>query len=810
MTPKDALPVEALREDVLAARLRGPLVLTSPTGSGKSTQLPRWCPGRTLVVEPRRVACRSLAQRVAELEGTELGGAVGYHVRDERRADADTRVVFATPGIVLRRLDDLPTFDTVILDELHERGLEIDLLLALLLRRHRAGTLGAALVAMSATLDGPRVARHLGGVHLHAEGRLFPVEVFHRGDGVLLPNPRDLERRVAAAVDAAADHPGDILVFLPGKGEIERCRRTLERPGLDVLPLHGGLSLDQQSRVFRPSSRRRLILTTNVAETSLTVPGIGVVIDSGLVRQTRYHRGRGFLTLMPVARDSAEQRAGRAGRIGPGVAFRLWSEEAPLEARTAPEILRESLVPLVLAASSAGVDAGELPYLDAPKDHALETARGELQSLGALDPLGRITERGRRLFGLPLDPLLGRLLVEAEASGEPALLHDMIDLAAALAARRPLSPGTTTPELLAHAAELDASEPALCDAVAILRTLRGAGAETGHGGDGAGALRRRLRAAFGVTGPAPGPDAPIDRRRLAHAVLAADRRVAHVARRRGRGFAWSNGGTEIVLSKHSRVAAALAEGAEIEAVAVLGTVALGLGGRDVRTLATHALPLPLKWLTEAGLGVLRLGRIDVRDGEVVARLERTYAGKVIARRDDIPRGDLARDAVATLLLEGRLFRKTFLDSRDAHERAALVRRLAGADGERPWWLDAAVEHVADLLVDGELPGLRAWVEGRLRNLGFEAGDDLPLLSPDDLRFPDLPEALRAELDRNWPRRLTISGVVYRIDYDLAKNDVLLRLEQGKPRVPPDPFFLPRFPGFRVRVEHKGVLRTLRG
>jgi ATP-dependent helicase HrpB len=335
----DRLPIEPLRpafEETLAA---GPVVVSSPTGSGKSTRVPTWCPAPVLVVEPRRVACRSLAQRVAELEGAILGRQVGYWVRDEKRVTEGTRITFATPGIALRIFGQVKRYATVVVDEFHERTLEVDLLLALLASRHVEPS--GRLVVMSATLDGDRVAAHLGGQHLAAEGRQFPVEVEHLAGKTLLPDVAGLEARVAQALAARTDRPGDVLVFLPGKGEIESVARALDRFDVEVLPLHGGLSLGEQSRVFEPSRRKKVVLATNVAETSLTVPGVGGVIDSGLVRRTRYRDGRGFLTLVPVAMDSAEQRAGRAGRTAPVWLPRSWpptegAATSPADAAAAP------------------------------------------------------------------------------------------------------------------------------------------------------------------------------------------------------------------------------------------------------------------------------------------------------------------------------------------------------------------------------------------------------------------------------------------------------------------------------------------
>ena len=801
MTEK--LPIDVLRDEFREALKQGPVVVSSPTGSGKSTQVPRWCDGRVLVVEPRRVACRSLAQRVAELEGSRLGEAVGYHVRDEQRAGSATRILFATPGVVLRIFDSIGEYGTVILDEFHERSLEVDLLLALLLR-HRPGRL----VVMSATLEGERVAAHVGGRHLHAAGRIHPVEVRYLPEKNLLPEGRGIENRVRHAVEASREHAGDVLGFLPGKGEIAACAGALRSAGdLEVLELHGGLTLEEQSRAFLPAGRRKVVLATNVAETSITLPGIGVVIDSGLVRQTRYHRDRGFLTLVPVAADSAEQRAGRAGRTAPGVAYRLWSESALLEKRTPPEIYRESLVPLVLAAAACGEAVGRLSFLDPPREHAVDTARQELEALGALDANGRITARGRELFGLPLDAPLGRLLVEAQARAEhaPGLLEEVIDLVSVLAVGRPLfvGPGRWEDD------EEDENPATRCDAVAIIRALRRRprGRDPRHPSvvREARSIRARLRRAYGLPQRAETTigDKGIDRRRLAMTVLAADPRCAHVARRRGRRLAWSNGGTELELSRQSAVRSA----EEVEAIAVLETRALGLGGRDTRILVTCAMPLPLAWLVEAGLGKDRLGKLVVEGTKqaperVVARIERVYARQVLAVREQIPSGRLARQAAAELFLRGSVFPDTLKATRERLQAAALARKLA-SHSHGSW------EEELRTLYPRGVPSPEAWVAARLEVLGVESGDDMALLAAEDLLAPDLPPRIRHDLDREFPRTLNILGVVYEVDYDPSRREATLRKLSGGQSEPPSPFYLPRFSGFRVRIEHRGSLLTLR-
>ena len=788
MATGHSLPVNVLQEPVLSALGRRPLVVTAPTGSGKSTQVPRWAArkSRVLVVEPRRVACRALAQRVAFLEGESLGAGVGYVVRDEARASPGCRIVFATPGVVLRWLQQGPLreFSTWVLDEFHERSLEVDLVFALL-RKHAP----ERLVVMSATLEAERVARALCGVELRAEGRAFPVRVRHVPGRAFLPDARGLEERLLEALERARSDPGDVLVFLPGKAEIAAAARALRgRTDLEVLALHGGLSLEDQARVFRPGRQRRVILATNVAETSLTVPGIGVVIDSGLVRRTRYHNGRGFLTLMPVALDSAAQRAGRAGRTAPGVCYRLWSPEARLAPTTPPEILREALEPVVLAAAACGERAEDLPFLDPPRAYALEAAREGLRALGALDERGRITERGRKLFRLPLDAPLGALLLEAERHG---CLEDAIDLVSALAVGRPLfaaPPGTAREDL----------REAGCDAVALIRAVR-RGKPRRHGLhshllDEARTLRRRLREAWGLAGPAPRGE-PSDRKRLALAAIAADPRCAYLPRRRKKQVAWSSGGTEAVLGRESAVDASGAE-----ALVVLETRAVGTGPRRTSIVITCAMPVPRTWLLEAGLGEPRVAGAEIREGVAICRTEVWHAGQRLAVREGVPAGDLARKAAIRLFLEDRLFpglRETVLERLSAW---ALYRRLRAA-GVGP-----------ALPAGAEEPGTtdpEAWLEARLREVGLESGEDLPLLTPEDLTPPPLPEEAARWMDAHFPRTVAVGDAVYEAIYDLAARSVLLRKTSGHRKEPPSLTFLPPFRGLAVRVQHGNRVWRLR-
>ena len=776
--PRPSLPIGGLRGPFLRALARGPVVLTAPTGSGKSTEVPRWCPDPVLVIEPRRVACRGLAQRVAQLEDTELGGDVGYQVRDDRHVGERTRILFVTPGIALQRFAELKPFRTVIVDEFHERRLDTDLLLALLRGRVRS------LVVMSATLDGKRVAAYLGGEHLHGEGRQFPVRVEHLSNSPDVPDLGDLVHRIARALRRASDDPGDVLVFLPGKSEIAATQAALAKEsGIDVVPLHGGLSLAEQARAFESTNRRKVILATNVAETSVTIPGVGVVIDTGLVRRTRYHQGRGHLALAPIALDSANQRAGRAGRTAPGVCYRLWNPRAKLASRTPPEVHRESLVPLVLAAAACGSNADELQLLDPPKDHALESAKAELLHLGALDAAGGLTECGRQLFGLPIDAWLGKILVEAR--GEPAL-YDCIDLVAALSVQRPLFTGRPATEN----ADLMASG---CDLTACIRAVR-EGHPRRHGLD-AHALRdardaaRRLRQALGVRET---ERTALDRDALIRIIVRADARCVHVPRtRRGR-ITWANGGTEIELARES----AVHRRETVDAIVVLDTRAIGSAGKTGRVIATCATPVRLATLMKLGVGRDRVAKATLEDGRVIARIERVFAKRTIGVREEMPHGHLARAAVADLFLRGVVFPDALAQTRDRIAHTQLAAQLAHSG----------------LLAGFEPPpcrGLEAWVDERIAKLGVESGDDLALLAPADLTAPDLPQEVRDRLEREFPLRVSVGDATYEAAYDLGRRQVILKLVHGHRRAPPPAAYLPRFGGFRVFAEAGGTMHRVR-
>jgi ATP-dependent helicase HrpB len=441
------LPIDDVLPDVVAAvRERRSCVLVAPPGAGKTTRVPGalldagLIDGTIIVLQPRRLAARLAAARVASERGAQLGGEVGYQVRFDRKTSAATRIEFVTEGVLTRRLlgdPELRGVGCVIVDEFHERHLDGDLALALVERlRERRPEL--ALIVMSATLDAEPVAAYLRdapprvigtiGAGLPApivrsEGRTFPVTIEHATQ----IDDRQLGKQVAAAVRRVAQGglDGDVLVFLPGAGEIRRCAEDLEDAArtfdLAVLPLHGDLPVEEQDLAVRPSARRKVILATNVAETSVTIDGVTCVIDSGLARIARHSPWSGIpsLEVEPVSRASCAQRAGRAGRTRPGHVVRLYTkhDHDTRRAFELPEIARADLAGAALELHGAGLRGlGELRWFEAPPAAAATAGEELLVRLGAVAG-GAITELGRRMLRFPVHPRVGRLLCEAEARG---------------------------------------------------------------------------------------------------------------------------------------------------------------------------------------------------------------------------------------------------------------------------------------------------------------------------------------------------------------------------------------------------------
>lgn len=427
------LPIDGhLDEVVTAVRDSGAAVIVAPPGSGKTTRIPvallESIDGQIVVLEPRRIAARAAACRIAHEFGEPVGQRVGYHVRFERRAGPRTRLLIVTEGILTRRLQHDPSLDgvgAVILDEFHERNLNADLALALLKEVRNELRPDLRIVVMSATLNAEVVSRFLNNAPIvHAGQSPFELEIVHQPHSTAT----DIVDAVADGVeDFATSGPGDTLVFLPGVGEILRCAeqlgRRLDTATVDIVPLYGDLPADQQDAALTVGPRRRIVLATNVAETSVTIPGVRTVIDSGWVRQLHHDPDRGLdqLRLQRISRASADQRAGRAARTGPGRVLRLWTtaEHRGLAEYDEPEIHRVDLTATALELRAWGAqDLNAFGWFEAPRSDDLDAAAMLLSRLGAVDAAsGRLTDIGRTLVGLPVHPRLGRMMQIAHAAG---------------------------------------------------------------------------------------------------------------------------------------------------------------------------------------------------------------------------------------------------------------------------------------------------------------------------------------------------------------------------------------------------------
>ncbi|NOG72810.1 ATP-dependent helicase HrpB [Roseicella sp. DB1501] len=749
--PPADLPVTEALPALTAALRQGPnALLIAPPGAGKTTLVPLvlrgepWAAGgKLLVLEPRRVAARAAARRMAELLGEAAPGqTIGLATRLDRAVSAATRVEVVTEGLLVRRLQSDPGLEGVagvLFDEAHERNLDTDLALALCLDLQRALRPELRLLAMSATLDGGAFAGLMGGPagpapRIESLGRAFPVAIEHRPRD--LRDPRDLPEAMAGTIrEALRAHPGDVLAFLPGWGEI---RRTAERLGgveADVLPLHGEMPPAEQDRALTPhggpNPRRKVVLATSIAETSLTVPGVRIVVDGGFRRAPRLDPATGLsrLVTLRISKAAAEQRAGRAGRTAPGVAIRLWSEamHRGLAPQDRPAILEEELSGLALDLAAWGAAPGDLAWLDPPPAGTLAAARALLADLDALDAAGTVTATGRRMARLGTHPRLARMLAAAGTEGEKALAAD---LAALLEERDPIRRGPSRGS--------DRRE-APADITLRLELL--------HGGDhpeaDRGAVQRILRAAalhrrrLGVHGSTlPEGDAG--------ALLAAgfpDR----IAARRGvmaGAFRLASGQGARLPATDPLAKAPLLAVADLE---LQGTEARIRMAAPIERAALEAR-FPDRFRREEGAA------FDARAGAVLAR-RRLRFGPLVLEETAIPQADPAAAAAA---LAAAVAERDLRDlpwgaaARQLQARVGWMRRAEGGD-----WPDLSDAALAAGVQDWLAPHLHGMT--RLAEL---AGLNLP-----ELLLQSLPWEQRRRLDEALPARLALpAGRSAAIDY----------------------------------------------
>jgi ATP-dependent helicase HrpB len=578
------LPIDAALPELTAAlRAGNAAVLVAPPGAGKTTRVPlvladeAWARGRRiLVLEPRRLAARAAAERMAQTLGERVGETVGLRVRFGSKISKQSRIEIVTEGIFTRFIIDDPSLDgiaAVLFDEFHERSLDADLGLALARDAQQDLRPELKLLAMSATIDGARVADLLGGAPvIESAGRAFAVETRYLGR-----DTRPIEPQVAdAVVRAMRGEPGSVLAFLPGAAEIRRTAAQLAdrvAPDTDVVGLYGALTGEEQIRAIAPAppGRRKIVLATSIAETSITIEGVRIVVDSGLARVPRYEPDVGLTRLdtMRVSRAAADQRRGRAGRTEPGICYRLWDEPqtAALEPFARPEILAADLSSFALDLAAWGARPEQLVFLDPPPRPALAEARALLIALGAIDDDGRITDEGRRLRRLPLPPRLARMVVDAAAHGqaieaaeiatligERGLGGDDVDLRGRLdALRRDRSPRARDARAMAQRWAEIAQSP---DAPLARRTpspLAGEGRGGGSGGRARAATGAEHSSAETSRLPTPTPDpSPQGGGELSVGALLALAYPERIAKNRGGGagaFLLANGrGAQVDLT----------------------------------------------------------------------------------------------------------------------------------------------------------------------------------------------------------------------------------------------------------------------
>ena len=721
------LPIhEALPALTAALRAGNCAVLVAPPGAGKTTIVPLvlmdepWAAqgrgDRILVLEPRRVAARAAARRMAELLGEPLGGRIGLATRLERVAGPALRVEVVTEGLLVRRLQSDPGLEgvaCVIFDEAHERNLDTDIAIALCVDVQRGLRPELRLLAMSATLDGAAFATLLGGPVIESLGRAFPVVVEHRLRE--LPDARALPEAMAGTIrEALRTHPGDVLAFLPGWGEIRRTAERLSGLDVEVLPLHGELPPAEQDRALSPSARRKVVLATSIAETSLTVPGVRIVVDGGFRRTPRLDAASGLtrLTTQRISRAAAEQRAGRAGRTEPGVAIRLWTEalHRGLPAADRPEILEEELSGLALDCAAWGALPAMLAWLDAPPAGALAAARALLRDLDALDGEDRITETGQRMARLGTHPRLARLMLEARGPGETALAAD---LAALLEERDPIRGREAPADIGLRLALLQGGDDPAVDRATLARIRRASGLH-----------RRRLGVSAGER--AEGDPA---------ALLAAGFPDRIAARR---------GTMEGAFRLASGQGARLAGTDPLRRAPLLAVADLELQGTEARI--RMAAPLDRALLEARFPGRLRReegAAFDARAGAVLAR-RRLMFGPLVLEEAPLASVDpsLMSEALARAAAERSLRDLRWTDAaRQFQARIGWMRRTAGEG-----WPD-----VSDAALAADTGWLAPWCAGRTK-LAELAGIDLH-----EVLAGRLDHAQRRALDAALPARVALPG-----------------------------------------------------
>lgn len=772
------LPIDSLQAEFDRLVNQHHLVVEAETGSGKSTRLPLWAAnhGRVLVIEPRRIACTSLAEFLAEQSGQPLGKQIGYAIKLHAHYDENTNVVFVTPGVALRWFAEnkLASFDIVMVDEFHERRWDIDLLTAILKqeKQHR-------LIVTSATLEGEKLAHYLDAKRLRSEGRCFPVTVTHRSvDSRYLPNKKGCENDVVRTVkEALEDEEGDLLVFLPGRKEITQCSQMLQN--LDdvlVVKLHASVSDEERHRALTVQKQRKVVLATNVAETSLTIPNIRVVIDSGLERRTVQRNGRTALTLTNISKASAAQRMGRAGRVAEGACIRLFGEHAPLELVTPPELHREELVEPMLAAACCGYRLSELSFLDSVPEKSLNSALQILKGMEAIDDQGDITEHGKKVYPLPIDALFADLVTRIQTKAEK---EAMIDLAAALSVPAQLYQlqGGESAEALAI------EEPFGCDASMMIRLVRG---EQLPGVnidvnvfEEAQGLAKQMREVFEL--PELEVASRYKRDELTKAIAKLHPELVFVRRERRRD-ALGNGLMEMMVGRNSRFPD------RSEAALVLDSHSVpGRGVKQTLNLASVMLPISLKLLRELELGEWQQGETNYEEEAPRATMHLIYAGRTICTEYQVLQGGVAVQSIVEMIEDETLL-PGFAPLRKQQIQHWKIYNTLGLNQEP---IDKAT--LDDL-------SFSTWLVEQLETLGVESMEDIELFEADDIPFEGIPDWEYQDFAEQFPLKLLLAELKLDVEYFVSRKLVHVIYTDGNRKGDPKRWELPRWSGWKVQYK----------
>ena len=706
-------------------------VLVAPPGAGKTTTVPLALlgaapmdRGRILMLEPRRLAARAAASRMASLIGEAVGGTGGFRTRLESAVSSATRIEVVTTGLLIRRLLGDPGLDgvsAIILDEIHERSLEADLALVLCLDAQSMLRPDLRLLAMSATLDGARLSAIMAAPIVESTGRIHPVEIRYAARDI--PNAWDLPEAMARTIRTAlAQAPGDVLAFLPGMGEIRRTEAALEGLDAAVLPLHGDLPPAAQDLALQPAQRRRVVLATAIAETSLTVPGVRIVIDGGFRRAPKFDPASGLTRLATerVSRAAADQRAGRAGREAPGLAIRLWTEAAQrgLRPYDRPEILDAELSGLLLDCAAWGTPPAKLAFPDSPPEGALAAARVLLTELGGMDEAGAITPLGKRMSMLGTHPRLAAMMLAAETGPEAARA---CDIAALLEGRDPLRGGPQAPADITARLEVIADSSAAAALGADRSALHGIRQSA-----------RQYRARLGISAErnAAGDPAPL-------IAAAFPDRLAQLRSEPGSFRLAGGGGARLAVTDPLAKAEFLAVAALEMKTAPLIRMAAPLNIADLPA----ALTARIKETVETSL--------DPVSGSILARHRKRFGVLVLEESSAAPD---AADAVTVLLEAVRRDPSCLPWTQAARDVQARLKLMHGLEAET--WPACDDE---SLLAD-----LENWLGPHLHGMTRLGG--LAALALDAILLDRLDWALKSRLDRELPTHLPLPGGNAAVDY----------------------------------------------